>query len=258
MNIKINDIDINYIDTKNGDETIVLLHGWGSNITLFNSMIDYLKGYYRVVALDMPGFGLSSEPSFIMDVNDYTEFVIKFIEELNIKKAHILGHSFGGRVIIKMMSKNLSYDIDKIMLVDSAGIRPKKSLKVILKVKSFKFARKVFEGTILGKMYPNFINNMRKKSGSADYNSASPIMRQILVKVVNEDLTDLLKNINNETLLIWGDMDDATPINDAYIMNRHIRNSGLVVVKGAGHYSFLEQANYVNTVIKNFLQNKEK
>lgn len=257
MNIRINDIDVNYIDTKDGDETIVLLHGWGSNITLFNSMIAHLQKDFRVVALDMPGFGLSSEPSDIMDVDDYTEFVMKFIEKLNIKKTHILGHSFGGRVIIKMMSKKLSYDIDKILLVDSAGIKPKKSLKVTLKVKSFKLARKLFEGTILGKMYPNFINNMRKRSGSADYNSASPIMRQILVKVVNEDLTDLLQNIKNETLLVWGDMDDATPISDAHIMNKHIKNSGLVVVKGAGHYSFLEQASYVNTVIQNFLQNKE-
>lgn len=254
MEIKIKDINVNYIDTLNGEETIVLLHGWGSNITLFASMIAHLSSSYRVVALDMPGFGGSSEPSYAMNVDDYTDFVIEFIEKLGLKKIHILGHSFGGRVIIKMMSRKLNYEVDKIILVDAAGIKPKKSLKITLKVKSFKLAKKMFEGTILGKMYPNFINNMRKKSGSDDYNSASPIMRQILVKVVNEDLTYLLANIKNNTLLVWGDMDDATPIGDAHIMNKNIENSGLVIAKGAGHYSFLEQSQLVNNSIYSFLQ----
>lgn len=102
-------------------------------------------------------------------------------------------------------------------------------------------------------MYPNFIENMRNKSGSADYNSATPIMRQILVNVVNEDLTPLLSNIKNETLLIWGDKDDATPIQDAYTMNKLIKNSGLITVKNAGHYSYLEQKDYVNSAISAFL-----
>lgn len=153
-----------------------------------------------------------------------------------------------------MMNKqNLPFEIDKIILVDSAGIKPKKSLKIEFKIKIFKLSRKLFEGTILGKMYPNFIENMRNKSGSADYNSATPIMRQILVNVVNEDLTPLLSNIKNETLLIWGDKDDATPIQDAYTMNKLIKNSGLITVKNAGHYSYLEQKDYVNSAISAFL-----
>lgn len=79
-------------------------------------------------------------------------------------------------------------------------------------------------------------------------------MRQILVKVVNEDLTDLLPNIKNNTLLVWGELDDATPIGDAHIMNQKIKNSGLIVAKGAGHYSYLEQPQMVNGAISSFLQ----
>lgn len=255
MNKIIDDIATNYIDIGSGD-TLILLHGWGSNIKLFDMMINALKDRFRIVALDMPGFGETNEPKKSMNVDEYTDFVIKFINSMNIKKAHILGHSFGGRVIIKMMNRsNIGFEINKIILVDSAGIKPKKSFSVSMKIKMFKLAKKMFEGTILGKMYPNFIENMRNKSGSPDYNMATPIMRQSLVKVVNEDLTDLLANIKNETLLIWGDKDDATPISDAHIMNEKIPNSGLVVVKGAGHYSYIEQFAYVNTVIKTFITN---
>lgn len=252
----INNIKINYIDVGTGD-TLILLHGWGSNINLMQSLITHFKENYRVVALDMPGFGASAEPKEPMDVSDYTDFVIKFIEKLGIKKANILGHSFGGRLIIKMMSKTkLPFEIDKIILVDSAGIKPKKDMITKLKIKSFKMVKKLFEGTILGKMYPNFIENIRKKSGSQDYNSATLIMRQALVKVVNEDLTNLLCNIKNQTLLVWGENDDATPIKDAHLMNKLISNSKLVIVKKAGHYSYIESADYVNSCIETFLKNK--
>lgn len=253
MNINIKNINVNYIDVGEADNTVLLLHGWGSNIVLFDSLISALKDKYRVIALDMPGFGGTDEPSFAMNVDDYTDFVAEFIEKLNLKKLSLIGHSFGGRIIIKMANRKLNFDLDKIVLIDAAGIRPKKSLAVQIKVKSFKIARFIFENTVLGKMYPNFINNMRKKSGSADYNMASVRMREILVKVVNEDLTNLLSNIKNRTLLIWGDKDDATPISDAHLMNKLIADSRLVVVENTGHYSFLENSTLVNTEIQKFL-----
>ena len=253
MNINIKNINVNYVDVGEAENTVLLLHGWGSNIVLFDSLISALKDKCRVIALDMPGFGGTDEPSFAMNVDDYTDFVTEFIEKLNLKKLSLLGHSFGGRVIIKMANRKLNFDLDKIVLIDAAGIRPKKSLAVQMKVKSFKIARFIFENTALGKMYPNFINNMRKKSGSADYNMASVRMREILVKVVNEDLTNLLSNIKNKTLLIWGDKDDATPISDAHLMNKLIADSRLVVVENTGHYSFLENPTLVNTEIQKFL-----
>ena len=239
MNINIKNINVNYVDVGEAENTVLLLHGWGSNIVLFDSLISALKDKYRVIALDMPGFGGTDEPSFAMDVDNYTDFVAEFIEKLNLKKLSLIGHSFGGRVIIKMANRKLNFDLDKIVLIDAAGIRPKKSLAVQMKVKSFKIA--------------SFINNMRKKSGSADYNMASVRMREILVKVVNEDLSNLLSNIKNKTLLIWGDKDDATPISDAHLMNKLIADSRLVVVENTGHYSFLENPTLVNTEIQKFV-----
>ena len=258
MKINIDNLDINYIVEGNSPEKILLLHGWGSNIRLFKNIIDCLSKTKTVYALDMPGFGESDEPPCAWNVDNYVDLVIKFISEMKIEKLSILGHSFGGRVIIKLVNrKNLNFVVNKIILVDSAGIKPKKSLKNILKVRMFKIGKKIVSTNLIKKMYPNALENLKNKFGSQDYKSASPIMRESLVKTVNEDLTYLLKDIKQSTLLIWGDKDTATPIKDAYLMNKLIPDSGIVKIENAGHYSFLEQPILVNRVLESFLKVKE-
>ena len=103
---------------------------------------------------------------------------------------------------------------------------------------------------------PNALENLRKKNGSADYNAASPIMRQCLVKVVNEDLTELIHNINVPTLLIWGEKDDAVPLSDGQLMEKLISDSGLVVFEGCGHYAFLEQGGRFCRILDSFFDVK--
>ena len=122
----VDSLKINYMDKGSG-ELVVLLHGWGSNIELFENMSELLARKYHVVAPDMPGFGLSDEPKEPWRVDDYVDFVLKFLEPFAPKKVTFLGHSFGGRVIIKMASRDLPFEIEKVILVDSAGVRPKKT-----------------------------------------------------------------------------------------------------------------------------------
>ena len=118
------------------------------------------------------------------------------------------------------------------MLVDSAGILPKKSMKQKFKTRLYKIGRRFLSIGVVKKLYPDALENYRRSHGSADYNSATPVMRQTLVKVVNEDLEPLLSSIETAAvLLIWGDMDTATPLSDARIMEDRIKDSGLVVVK---------------------------
>ena len=253
MIIDINGIKTNYI--KEGDgEAVMLLHGWGSNIKLFNGIIKLLSKKYTVYALDMPGFGESDEPKEAWNVDNYVDFVLDFLKKMNISSAHLLGHSFGGRVIIKMVTrKPVGFKPLKLMLVDSAGIKPKKSLKQKAKIRVYKISKGFFSLKPMKKLFPDAIENMRKKNGSADYNAASPIMRACLVKVVNEDLTHLLSQIKQSTLLIWGDKDTATPLSDAQLMEKLIPDAGLVVVKGSGHYSFIEQPVFVHRVIASYM-----
>jgi pimeloyl-ACP methyl ester carboxylesterase len=251
--IQIDQISVNYIDEGEGD-VVLLLHGWGSNITLFQGIIDTLSPRHRVIALDMPGFGKTPEPPEPWCVDDYVDFVMKFLNSLHIKEFSVLVHSFGGRVLFKMNAREkLPYVIHKAVLIDSAGIMPKKTWKQKASLRLYKMASRFMSTKPLHFLYPDAVEDMRKKRGSADYNNATPTMRATLVKVVNEDLEPLIAKISCPTLLVWGDMDTATPIADAKVMEGLIKDTGLVVCEGAGHYSFLEQPAKVHGALQAFL-----
>ncbi len=253
----VNGIKINYEQKGEGD-LIVLLHGWGSNIKLFANLIDLLSKKYKVVAMDMPGFGESQEPPSAWCVDDYVNFVIDFLKDYDNKEIMFLGHSFGGRVIIKLNSReNLPFKISKVILVDSAGIMPPKSNKKSFRTYYYKVGKAVLSTGIVQKLAPEALENFRKKMGSADYAAASPLMRQVLVKTVNEDLEPYIPNIKCPTLLVWGVNDTATPLSDGEKMEKLIKDSGLVKLENAGHYSFLEQQYTFNRVMCSFMHIEE-
>ena len=250
----VNGLRINYEEKGEGD-LIVLLHGWGSNITLFANLIDLLSKKYKVVAMDMPGFGKSDEPKEPWDVSAYVQVVIDFLKDYGTKEVMLLGHSFGGRVIIKMHSRNdLPFTVKKVILVDSAGIMPPKSNKKSFRTYYYKAGKAILSTGIAQKLAPDALENFRKKMGSADYAAASPMMRQVMVKVVNEDLEPYLPNIKCPTLLVWGVNDTATPLSDGEKMEKLIPDAGLVKLENAGHYSFLEQQFTFNRVMCSFMK----
>ncbi len=253
----VNGIGINY-EQKGSGELVVLLHGWGSNIKLFANLIDLLSAKYTVVAMDMPGFGESEEPKTPWCVDDYVQFVIDFLKDYDTKEVTLLGHSFGGRVIIKMHSReSLPFKVKKVILVDSAGIMPPKSNKKSWRTRYYKMGKAVLSTKLVQKLAPDALENFRKKMGSADYAAASPMMRQVMVKVVNEDLEPYLPNIKCPTLLVWGVNDTATPISDGEKMEKLIPDAGLVRLENAGHYSFLEQQFTFNRVMCSFMNIEE-
>ena len=160
---------------------------------------------------------------------------------LGIEKATLVGHSYGGRVIIKLAARNtLPFEINRIVLIDSAGVMPKRSFAQKMKVKRYKVLKRILNFKFIHFLFPELIDAWKNRQGSADYRNASPMMKQCLVKAVNEDLSELLSDIKQETLLIWGDKDTATPISDAKLMEEKIPNSGLAVIPGTGHFSFVE------------------
>lgn len=253
MDTVINGIRINYLTAGQG-EPILLLHGWGSSIVPYHQLIDFLSKKYYVIALDMPGFGGSEEPPIPYCVDDYVDVVLEFLKQFDIRKLSLVGHSFGGRVIIKMVNRELPFGIDKIVLVDSAGIKPQASKKKNMKQRCFKIGKWFLSQKIPAKLFPDALEKLRVKFGSADYVAASPMMRQCLVKVVNEDLKDLLPGIHAPTLLVWGENDTATPLSDAKIMEQMIPNAGLAVIRNAGHFSFVEQPYIFRSIMASFFE----
>ena len=255
MNVEVDGYNITYKITGSGDKTVVVLQGWGTNLEMYDLISDCLKEEYRVIQFDFPGFGGSDEPREPWNVDGFADFFCKLMQVLDVKSAILVGHSYGGRVIIKLAVRDyLPFKIEKIVLIDSAGIMPKRSVYKRLKIRKYKILKKLFGFRIIYALFPEVIDYWRSRQGSADYRNATPTMRQCMIMAVNEDLTTLLSKIQQDTLLIWGDRDTATPIGDAKIMEEKIPNSGLAVLEGTGHFSFLEKPQIFKNIMKTFLR----
>lgn len=243
-----------HYDVAGQGAPVLLLHGWGSSIEPYRPLMALLQLKYTVIALDMPGFGKSEEPHEPMDVDDYVDFVLEFLQLFAVEKLDLVGHSFGGRVIIKMANRTLPFRIGKIVLIDSAGIKPQPSGKKTTKQTIYKVGKWFATRKLIARCFPGLLEKLRVTFGSADYAAASPMMRQCLVRVVNEDLSHLLPTITPPTLLIWGENDTATPLSDAKKMEKDIPNAGLAVIRGAGHFSFVEQPVIFRNIMASFFE----
>ena len=254
LNFKGDVLDIDYIDRGEGD-VIVLLEGWGTTAALYESVIAMLAGHFRVLAPDFPGFGRSTEPSFAYAAEDYADFVLAFLEKLNVKTASFVGHSHGGRVILELaVREKTSVALDKLVLIDAAGVVTKKKLSKRIRIRTYKILKRVFLTPPVQKLFPGALPALQKKFGSADYASSSATLRASMVKLVNTDYTPRLPLVGRPTLLIWGENDDATPLAQAKIMEKAIPDCGLVTVRGAGHFSFLEDPALVGRVLCSFFE----
>jgi pimeloyl-ACP methyl ester carboxylesterase len=244
-NLKVN------ITTKGNGEPVFLLHGWGCNGEIFKSIQEVLATAYTTYSFDFPGFGASDEPTAVWGVEEYTRMVEQFAKDNGIERPALMGHSFGGRVSIVYASRNA---VSRVVLVDAAGIKPKRPFKYYWKVYTFKTLKWLCNTFLPKAKAQAIIDKRRKGAGSSDYNNASPMMRAILSKVVNEDLKHLMPSIKAPTLLFWGNLDTATPLSDAKTMEKLIPDAGLVVAHGTGHFSFLENPGLFTAVIKNFFK----
>lgn len=241
-------IKINYTDCGSGTP-VVFLHGWGADIHSFDFVRPHLDKF-RMICIDLPGHGESQEPSRVYSINDFSSCVVSLLESIGVNRPVLVGHSNGGRVIIKMLSQG--FCAEKVVLIDSAGVIPKRSFAYKLKVWKYKTAKK-FIKLFYGKKADEKIEALKKSSGSADYKNASGIMRDTMVKLVNTDLVPCLSSINVPTLLIWGTNDTATPIEDGRLMEKNIKNSGLVELQGGSHWAFVEQPGIFIPVLLSFL-----
>ena len=238
MKISIKDLNINYIQYGEGKD-IVLLHGWGQNIEMMKPIGDNFSDRFRITILDLPGFGESDEPKNTWKIDDYELLLEEFIEKLKIKKPIMIGHSFGGRLAIRYSARNT---IEKLVLFGSPCIRVQEALP--LKVRLLKSLKKL-------PGMDSFGEYMKKYIGSRDYKAASPVMRQTLVEVVNEDLSKYAKEIEEPTLLIWGENDTEAPVAEAKELEKIMLDAALIILPGT-HYAYLENLQQVVNILNNF------
>ena len=239
MKITIQDININYIQYGEGKD-ILLLHGWGQNIEMMKPLGDSFCNRFRITILDFPGFGLSDEPKEAWNIDKYSEILEEFVKKVKIKKPIVIGHSFGGRVAIRFSARN---NIDKLILFGSPCVRNENDIS--LKVKLLKKLKRLPGLNSLGEYMKQFI-------GSRDYKAASPIMRQTLVEVVNEDLSKYAREIEEPTLLIWGENDTEAPVEEAKILEKMMIDAALIILPGT-HYAYLENLGRVVDILNHFI-----
>ncbi len=232
-----------YFKVKGNGPDVILLHGWLQDHRSLNLIGNQLESKYTVYQVDLPGFG-NTPLEVPYDIDDYVENLQIFILKNKIKNPILIGHSFGCRIIARYV---LKYPVEKIILIDAAGLLNRK-LDYYLKVYSYKFIRKVLE---IFKQ-KQLIDKLRNKVGSTDYLQSDVMLKEVMKKTQTNE-TKNLKKIKVETLLIWGENDEITPLKMAKKFNDLIEKSGLAVIKNSGHFPFIDNPYMFLEVINNYL-----
>ncbi len=188
----------------------------------------------------MPGFGASAPIDYPYSVGDYARWLKDFIAAEKLDRPHILAHSFGCRVALKLLAEDCEI-ADKLVITGGAGIVKPRSRQYIRRVKRYRMVKKLF---------PRFAE---KHFGSKEYRSLPPVMKESYKRIVNEDLRDCASRIKNKTLLVYGRDDTVTPYSEeGEIFKSLIADSELILIDG-GHFCFCEYPDGFNKLLTEFL-----
>ncbi|MBQ9301493.1 MAG: alpha/beta hydrolase [Clostridia bacterium] len=250
-------VSIHYEQYGQGNREILLLHGWGCSIQHFEPIANALKDDYHITAIDFPAHGQSTTPPVPWGVGDFAGCVKQLILQLGIAPCDVIAHSFGGRVAL-WLAANESGLVKRVVLTGGAGIRKPQSEEARKRSEHYQKLKKICQG--ISKVKPleglaeKGLNSLRQKYGSADYNALSDEMKKTFVKVVSEDLSPLLPQVNAPTLLIWGEEDSETPLWMGQKMEKEIPDAGLVVFENDDHFAYLRQWPRFVAVVRAFLK----
>lgn len=233
-NITIDDKSFNisyFILNNSSPEWIVFLHGWGANKELMQrAFLDKFLSFNHLY-IDLPGFGGSSN-SYVLNTIDYANIISSFLKLLKITPSYVCGHSFGGKVAVLLEPKVL-------ILLSSAGILKKKSIKVRVKI-------------AIAKLFKYF-GLTNKIFRTKDANNLSENMYETLKLVVNEDFSSIFSNFSNLAYIFWGIEDEITPLNLGKTIHSLIINSYFYPLKG-DHFFFLNNAEYIYRIVNGIKQ----
>ncbi len=234
MLIEIDGIKVSYsIFGHHNKKTIIFLHGWGCDSSIFYEVVKDLENFYKCVLIDFPPFGQSSNPNKVLTLEDYVLFVNQVIIEEGIKNHSVICHSFGARVALL-----LKFD-GCLVITGGAGLKPKRGLKYHFKVWRYKLFKK-------------YLN--KDKQGSEDYQKLDEKMKKTFINIVNRFQEDDAKKLENPTLLIYGEKDNSTPLYMAKRFDKLLKNSTLKIYKNATHFAFLEKKELFFSDVFDFLK----
>jgi len=247
MRVIVNGLAVEYEEQGSGNATL-MLHGWGDTLHTFDDLAGTLSG--RIVRLSLPGFGESDFPKNTWTLDDYIRFIKSFIEKLRIHPDILVGHSMGGRIILKGVSTGM-LRARKIVLIASAGVAERNTFR------NYSIGLLAKIGRILTSVPPfNFMRDrLRKylyKTIKSDYLS-SGALRATFLNIIKEDLSSAAQTITVPTLILWGENDAATPLSEGEKLHGLIRASVLRVIPHAGHFVHQEKPHEISSIIREFV-----
>ncbi len=226
---------IHYLRNTGDGTPVVLLHGWGGSTASFRGTFDFLSAFGReTLLIDFPGFGDSPPPPPDWGIYEYARAVVALTETLGYSRFIPVGHSFGGRVSIILGKLDA---VEKLVLVDAAGMKPRRGLRYYWKVGTFKLKRKL---------------GLNPSGGSADYRALDETMRSVFKRVVNTFLEPELAYIDCPTLLVWGKDDRDTPLYMARRIEKAVKDCALITLHG-GHYAYVDNMPTFHRILEAFL-----
>ena len=152
---------LRYLTAGEGDEVAVVLQGWATEYKVYSLIISELMKKYRVIFPLLPGFGGEKEPPLAMSVSDYAILVDALLRHLDVREADFFCHSYGGRVFFKLSASGSFFTRPRrVVLCDVAGIMPKRSLGYKIRVKLFKFTRKLLSTAVMRFLYPILLDEL--------------------------------------------------------------------------------------------------
>lgn len=251
MQAIIQNLSVHYTDMGSG-KAILFLHGWGASGANFAELAAKFAQQYRVVSVDLPGFGGSEQPQDDWHVGDYAMFVVALLEKLGIEKPYaIIGHSFGGRVALRGVATGV-LQADKLVLIGAAGVKHSTSARNTAIKAVAKTGKAVLSFPGLKKVSARARKKLYAVVGSQDY-VQSGTMKQIFLNTIDEDLSEFARDIHMPTLLVWGSEDDQAPLADGKFYHEHIAGSRLKIAASAGHFVHHDEPIQVMRWIREFL-----
>lgn len=235
--------------------TLLCLHGWGGSKESFTELREALRGEsLRILAPDLPGFGDEPEPKSAWTVDDYADWVEEYLRKENVEgPVFLLGHSHGGRVSMKLAVRE-TVQIGHLYLCAAAGIRHPRHFKRIFGLLLAKTGKVFLSIPGFKHLQPAAKKLLYRLVRVHDYEKASPVMRDTLIRVTAEDFRPLLPFVHVPTDIFWGTDDGMTPVSDAYVLHRGIPGSRLHLFQGVRHRVHRDRATEIAAVIREELK----
>ena len=221
-------------------QAVLMVHGWGADCRMLQPLARQLAAYnYRIFMLDLPGFGESAPPPEPFSIFEYADICRAFLDYHALDSVHYFGHSLGGRIGL-ILASDYAQRIRSMVLSNSAGIRAPLPAPVRMRQGIYKVVRRGLLHVGATQTAERLRQRYNRRYASADYRTAAPVMRQTLIKVVNQDLLHKARKVAVPTVLVWGDNDEDTPLWMGRKFEQTIPDAALIVFEGAGHYAYLD------------------